>query len=78
MVGPHLRSAVNCMKVEKNVPIPNRYPFGEMEVGDSFAVPPSTSRNNVAASASRYGDKHKMKFTVRKYKDGAYRCWRIE
>lgn len=50
-------------KVEKGVPAPKRhhrmkYPFREMEVGDSFFVPltstsglPSTLRSNISASA---------------------------
>jgi hypothetical protein len=66
------------MKVEKNVPIPTRYPFDKMDVGDSFIVSPEIARSTVTVAAGRYGEKHNMKFTVRKYKDGAYRCWRIE
>ena len=30
-------------RIEKNVPMPLRYPFAQMEVGDSFAVPPNVS-----------------------------------
>ena len=66
------------MKVEKNVPIPNRYPFDEMQVGDSFVVPPKIARNTVSVAASRYGEKHQMKFTVRRMDDKTLRCWRIE
>ena len=65
------------MKVEKDVPIPNRYPFDEMEVDDSFAVPPEIARNTVSVAAGRYGDKHGMKFTVRRMDDKTLRCWRI-
>jgi hypothetical protein len=66
------------MKVEKNVPLPARYPFDEMEVGDSFAVPPEIARNTVAVAAGRYGDKHAMKFIVRLMPDRTLRCWRTE
>jgi hypothetical protein len=66
------------MKVEKGVPLPARYPFDEMQIGDSFIVPPELSRNTVSVAAGRYGDKHQMKFTVRRMDDKTLRCWRIE
>ena len=66
------------MKVEKGMPIPNRYPFDEMEVGDSFALPPGVARNTVSVAAGRYGEKHAMKFTVRRMDDKTLRCWRVE
>ena len=66
------------MEVEKNVPIPARYPFDKMEVGDSFALPPSAARNSVTVSAGRYGNKHNMKFIVRIMPDRTLRCWRTE
>jgi len=54
---------------------PNKYPFGEMEVGDSFPVPEGDGfRSRCAASA--YGKRYSMKFSVRKY-EGGYRCWRV-
>lgn len=69
---------VVIVKVEKNVPIPNRYPFDEMQVGDSFAVPPETTRTAVAVAAGRFGEKHQMKFIVRLMPDKTLRCWRTE
>ena len=66
------------MKVESGIPIPAKYPFAEMKVGDSFAVPPKINRSAVNVSAMRYGRKHGMKFTVRRTVDGTLRCWRIE
>jgi hypothetical protein len=65
------------MKVEKNVPIPVKYPFAGMQVGDSFAVPSNIRREMVSVAAIRYGRKHGMKFTVRQMPDRTYRCWRI-
>jgi hypothetical protein len=65
------------LPIEKNVPIPARYPFGEMEVGDSFAIPLGVARNTVTVAAGRYDDKHNMKFTVRRMADNTLRCWRI-
>jgi hypothetical protein len=64
------------MKVEKGIPIPARFPFEQMQVGDSFVVPMEITRYAVSVAAHRYGKKHGVKFTVRKYKDGTYRCWR--
>jgi hypothetical protein len=69
--------------VEKNIPMPppgkppgnKRYPWSEMNVGDSFAVPASISidafRRNHRTRAGR-------RFKVRKTPDGTYRCWRVE
>jgi hypothetical protein len=65
------------LKVEKNIPIPKRWPFDEMKVGDSFAVPPDVKRTTINVSAMRFGLKHGMKFTVRQMPDKSFRCWRI-
>jgi hypothetical protein len=64
------------MKIEKSIPIPSRYPFGQMEVGDSFVIPPEMNRSTVAVYAWRYAQQHGRKFTTRKMPDGTYRCWR--
>ena len=68
--------------IEKNVPLPEKnirwkYPFDQMEVGDSFAVPEGINRTRVSVAAMRYGREHKMKFTVRQMPDRSLRCWRI-
>jgi hypothetical protein len=65
------------IKIESGVPIRNKYPFGEMKVNDSFAVPPTIKRTTINVAAKRFGDKHGMKFTVRMVDDRSYRCWRI-
>lgn len=64
------------MQIEKNIPVPRRFPFDKMEVGDSFAIPPDTRRETVAVAALRYGRKHDMEFVVRMVPDRTYRCWR--
>lgn len=69
---------MNQPRIEKNVPMPQRYPFAQMEVGDSFAVPEGVSRTAVSISALRYSRKHGGKFTVRLMLDRSLRCWRIE
>jgi len=67
---------MNQPLIEKGVPIPGRFPFGQMEVGDSFVI--TTKRSTAAVAARRYGDKHKMKFVTRKMDNGAIRIWRVE
>lgn len=65
------------MKIESNVPLPSKFPFAQMKVGDSFLAPPDINRTSVSVSAKRFGTKHGMKFTVRKVEQG-FRCWRTE
>ncbi len=65
-------------QIEKGVPAPDaplRYPFPEMEVGDSFFTP--GPRKSMASAAFAYGAKTGRKFTTQRV-DGGYRCWRIE
>lgn len=64
--------------IDKKVPLPRRFPFEHMQVGDSFAVPPDVKRPAVTVAAMRFGRKHGMKFTVRQVADKTFRCWRIE
>jgi hypothetical protein len=66
------------VKIDKQFPIPVKYPFAGMQVGDSFAVPPDVKRPAVTVAAMRYGRKHGMRFTVRQVADKTFRCWRIE
>ncbi len=73
--------AKTTIKIEKSVPMPrgrtNRYPWHDMEVGDSFQFPPTQPavnfHTNAAAATRRYAPK---KFVARKVGDGTYRCWR--
>jgi hypothetical protein len=66
---------------------PRKYPFPDMAVGDSFAVPlagETYEGENMAAvrlrsSAIRYARTHGGKFTVRTDREvGEVRCWRVE
>lgn len=66
------------IEIDKHVPIPpsGKYPFDELEIGDSFLVPNANSHNIAAASyagARRTGYKFRTK-TV----DGGVRVWRIK
>ena len=68
------------MKIDKNVPMPTaqshqKYPFMDMDVGDSFSVPEGCLQG--VRNASHMAGKRKgLKFTVRKTNEG-YRCWRV-
>ena len=65
-------------RIDKQFPIPVKYPFAGMQVGDSFAVPKGVGRTAVSISALRYSRKHGGKFTVRLMPDRSLRCWRLE
>lgn len=73
------------LKIEKNIPIPpigaggaiykGKYPFGFMEIGDSFFVDmPSASFSGFVGNARRMFPN--MKFAQRKEGSGT-RVWRI-
>lgn len=64
------------MKVESHVPLPNKFPFAQMQVGDSFAIPTNIKRTTVSVAAKRFGDKHGRKFMTRVMPDKTVRCWR--
>ena len=67
---------------------PFKYPFPNMAVGDSFAVPLGHENNakgesmaavRLRSSAIRYARTHGGKFTVRTDREaGEARCWRVE
>jgi len=82
-------------KIEKGVPIPrkrgekSKYPFFEMEVGDSFVVPVAGSNKtpeqmamsirNCYHNICRYNKNYKdCKFTIRIIESTSVRCWRIK
>lgn len=68
-------------KIEKGLPVPMRpgarkFPFGEMEIGDSFFVP-GAKIATVMTLARRASLRTGYKFTGRTM-DGGVRCWRVE
>ena len=76
------------IKVEKGIPLPElagkgralKYPWPEMEVGDSFAVEPG-KHDTVRTAASYWARRHPesgIKFSVCMQEDGSYRCWRVK
>ena len=76
-------------KVEKDVPIPenvsrgskSKYPWDEMEVGDSFFVADADKRKKKSISATisqhRKLNKNFGRFVTRSI-DGGLRVWRVE
>jgi hypothetical protein len=67
------------IKIEKNIPFPiNKYPWREMELGDSFAVPLNSPATSALSNVNkRYGIKFASRTVV---ENGARvkRIWRIE
>jgi hypothetical protein len=72
--------------IDKNVPLPQRtwggpggrppkYPWAEMEVGDSFFVLNATT-DNLSAAGTMAAKRSGRKFTTRK-ENGGVRVWRI-
>lgn len=51
-----------------------RYPFNQMEIGDSFAFP-LADRHKLASAASLYGQRTSRKFSIRKT-GNCCRVWR--
>lgn len=64
--------------IEKNVPITktieSKFPFAQMEVGDSFFVP-SKEAANLRSAATRHSRQLGFTFTTKKC-DGGVRIWR--
>ena len=65
------------MKIDKGIPYPARkakYPFNEMDVGDSFFI--EAGFDAARSSSAVFGSRNNKKFSFRKV-DGGFRCWRI-
>ena len=73
---------MNEFKIEKNVPIPERfgrckrYPFEKMEVGDSFLAP-LDQIESARQSSYYWARKHGRKYKTQRQENG-FRIWRIE
>lgn len=66
--------------IEKGVPYEqhtsHKYPFAQMEPGDSFLVPQGVSQNRASAAAVNYGKRTGKVFRTKKTVEGV-RVWRI-
>lgn len=56
---------------------PRKYPFAEMDVGDSFQITPE-EREKVRTACYNEGIRKKKLFKVGKDMDGNIRCWRLQ
>jgi hypothetical protein len=66
------------IKVESDRPLPGKFPFEQMNVGDSFVIPDDITRSAVTMAAWRYGKKTGTKFSVKRLPgELRYACWRI-
>lgn len=70
----------HAIKIDKGIPLPprggrQRYPWQEMEVGDSFFVEGASVRS-LSAAAAQVGRRSGRKFSLRTV-EGGVRCWRV-
>ena len=75
--------------IQKDIPMPGRrsggkaskYPFADMEEGDSFVIPAEEGRriSAVRAAIDNWRKRHDMRirFRARQLEDGAIGVWRI-
>jgi hypothetical protein len=71
------------IKIDKNIPIPKskregdtQYPWGIMEVGDSFFIKTDSKRPPVSTNAA--AKRHPGKKFSQRIVEGGFRYWRIE
>jgi hypothetical protein len=82
---PAFAGADFMYKIEKDVPIPDdpfldlkrKYPFAELEIGDSFVVAARDMRRTTRA-ADQYRRRHQgWNYRVKRLDDGTVRLWRV-
>ena len=72
-------------EIEKGIAVPAarfKYPWAEMEIGDSFFVEPgerslTKMHGHLSSLGNHYGKPRGMKFTTRQV-DGGVRVWRVK
>lgn len=72
------------LTIDKNIPIPTerthstakKYPFGDMEVGDSFLVPGKKKVSQMGSTIPNARARYGFEFTS-KLEEGGLRIWRI-
>jgi hypothetical protein len=77
--------AMAVIKIDKGIPFQqvirgkrdSKYPWIEMEIGDSFLFPANLKKSTASNNASFASRSHGKKFIVRKTPEG-YRCWRVK
>ena len=71
---------IEVVSINKGVPIPDtyeRYPFDQLEVGDSFEIT-SKKRASVQSRVSVLHRQGKRQYIVRKIDEDTYGVWRVE
>lgn len=71
---------IEVVSINKGVPIPDtyeRYPFNELEVGDSFEFK-LNKRASVQTRVSRLNKQGKRQYIVRKISDSTAGVWRVK
>jgi hypothetical protein len=65
------------MKIDSDIPLKARikYPYVELDVGQSFLIPADVSLQAVCNMNYRYGKRHGRRYVARKQDDGT-RVWR--
>lgn len=71
---------LSALQIDPDVPMPKsktRYPFKEMEVGDSIFFAELSRATSARVSAAQFTQKHEptWKFTLKRV-DGGWRLWR--
>lgn len=72
---------MNEIKIRKNIPMPAhrmKYPFADMQVGDSFEIPANKIKSAAVCGGNYARTRGGMiKFSVRRV-DGKHFIWRIK
>lgn len=67
------------IKIDKNISLPiSKYPFDDMQVGDSFEAESTTHHMHSRFQAWRRKTKSDFKFTIRQITPSRVRVWRIK
>ena len=72
------------IKIDKDIPTPcpfaerAKWPFRDMEVGDSFFVPKGTEANSATNAMANANHKQKPKKWTKRTLNGGIRIWRIQ
>lgn len=76
---------MRAIRVDKHIPLPNRiggsgrparYPWKNMNVGDSFVFPKEVKRSTAQSLTYKTGKTNGRRFAIRTVAEGI-RCWRL-
>src|SRR6185369_12801333 len=83
-VGIKPPGVLKPVPIDRGIPIPKvargigkefKYPWPQMEIGDSFLFPSHVSYSTAVGNAAKSGERLEMKFAVR-WTLAGLRCWR--